>query len=206
MPFGYARDLFHKGHQVVLRAPIAAAAQHAARMHVQRRDQRLRAVAEVLELAPACAPGARRAVRVLALDGLDAGLLVDAQHHRVLGRGAVQLADRVDLLAKLRLRAVQPLPHAVRAHIAGLQDALQVAAADVLDHALLDGALAQLVQRRCGPALCFARFARQGQQLQPLRATDAPRPPGALHFPQPRHALAGNAAAPLRHAGQRHPQ
>jgi len=54
---------------------------------------------------------------VLALDGLDAGLLVDAQYHRARRRFAIQLADGIDLLAKLRIGAVQRLPHAVRASV-----------------------------------------------------------------------------------------
>ena len=99
-------------------------------------------------------------------------------------RRAVAPSQR-SLRAVLELPAVaplQPLPHAVRAHIAGLQDALQVAAADVLDHALLHGALAQLVQRRRGPALSLGRLARQGQQLQPLGVADAPGPSGPRHL------------------------
>jgi hypothetical protein len=70
----------------------------------------------------------------------------------------------------------------MRAHIAGLQDALQVAAADVRHDTSLHGTLAQFVQCRRAPAFLFGRLARQRQQLQPLRVTDTPRAPGALDF------------------------
>jgi hypothetical protein len=128
--------------------------------------------------------------------GLDAGLLVDAQHHRALGRLTVQRADRVDLLAKLRIGAVQPLPHAVRAHLGCLQDALQMTAADVLDHPTPGGALAQLIECRRGPAPRFGRLARQGQQLQPLHVVDTTRTAWTLRFAQAGHALIGDAPAP----------
>ena len=55
-------------------------------------------------------------------------------------------------------------------------------------YAALHGALAQLVQRRRGPAKILVRLARQGQQLQPLRVSDAPRPPGTLELAQPGRA------------------
>lgn len=61
---------------------------------------------------------------MFALDGLNARLLVDTEHHRTSVRLAVQLADHVDLLAKLRVGTVQSLAYAVRAHVAGVQDAL----------------------------------------------------------------------------------
>jgi hypothetical protein len=99
---------------------------------------------------------------VLAFDGLDARLLVDAQHHGALGRLTVQRADRVDLLAKLRIGTMQPSPHAVRAQLRRLQDALQMATADVLDHPALGCALAQFIERPRGSASHFCRLARQG--------------------------------------------
>jgi hypothetical protein len=60
---------------------------------------------------------------------------------------------------------MQPLPNAVGTYIASSQDALQVAAADVLDDALFDGALTQRIQRRKVPPGWAFRIARQGQQL-----------------------------------------
>jgi len=124
--------------------------------------------------SPTRSTGLGLAVRVFALDGLDSGLLVNGQHDRPLGCPAVQGADLVDLLAELRVGAVQPLSHAVRAQVARLQNALQVATADLLDHAALDGTLHQLVQRGRRTSLQFGRLAGQGQQFQPLRLTDTP--------------------------------
>jgi hypothetical protein len=63
----------------------------------------------------------------------------------------------------------------VRAHIAGLQDALQVAAADPLHDAVLDGTLAQYVKRGERLLRCPIGLARQGDQLQPLRLANPPR-------------------------------
>ncbi len=127
------------------------------------------------------------------------GLLVDRQHDRSLGRLTVQRADRVDLLAELRIGAVQPLPNTVRSQVAGLQDALQVAAADLRDHPALDGALNQFVQRRRGSPLRFGGLARQGQQFQPLRGADTPGTARTRHFLQALESLPGQARAPVRH-------
>ena len=155
-----ARDVFHESHEVGLGAAIGTAPQHTAGMHVQRRGQRLCTVADVFEFVAAQSPGLRVAIRMLALDGLDAGLLIDAQHHAALGRAPVQRANRVDLLAELRVGRMQPLPNAVRPHVASLQNALQVATADVLDHASLHCAHAQLIQRRQRPGAILAGLAR----------------------------------------------
>ena len=54
-------------------------------MHIQRRSEGLCAVADVLKFVAALTPGPRREVGMLALDGLDPRLLVDAQHHGSLG-------------------------------------------------------------------------------------------------------------------------
>jgi hypothetical protein len=136
---------------------------------------------------------------VLAFDGLDPGLLIDRQHDRALGRLAIQRADRVDLLPELRVRAVQPLPNTVWAHVARLQDALQVAAADLLDHPALHSAIDQFIQRRCGPPLYFGRLTRQRQQFQPLRRADAPGPTRPYRLLQALESLPGQARAPVRH-------
>lgn len=66
----------HEGDQVVLRAPLAAVCQHLPGMHIKCSDQRLRAIADIFEFATTQPSRRRRAPRVLALDGLNAGLLV----------------------------------------------------------------------------------------------------------------------------------
>ena len=113
------------------------------------------------------------------------GLLIDRKYDRALGCLAIQRADRVDLLAELRVRAVQPLPNAVRAHVARLQDALQVTAADPRNHPPLDSTLDQFVQRRRGPAL------RLGGLLEALAETAPAGAPGAWET----RAVAGAAGA-----------
>jgi hypothetical protein len=136
---------------------------------------------------------------VLALEGLDPGLLVDRQHDRALGCLAIQRADRVDLLPELRVRAVQPLPNTVRAHVARLQDALQVTAADLRDHTALHSTLDQFVQRRCGSPLRLGGLPREGQQLEPLRRAYAPGSTRPRHLLQALESLPGQARAPVRH-------
>jgi hypothetical protein len=108
--------------------------------------------------------------------------------------------------AKLRVGAVQPLPHPVRAQVGRLQDALQMTAADVLEHPAPSRAFTQLIERRRGTTALLGGLAREGQQLQPLHVADAPRASWTLHFAQPGNALNGNARAPHRHTGQRHAQ
>lgn len=204
-----------ESHQLILRAPIRAAAEHSARMHVQRGRQRLHAVPDAFELPAPCPAQLRRAVGVPCDDGLDARLLIDAQHHRALGRLAVQLADGVDLLPRLRVRAVQPLPNAVRADIASLPDALQVAATDVLHDASLHSharavrpaslwpGLALGPARRPAPA---AAAAAPSLRALPQRGTGLPlhptRAPGARRVNQAAmgrcEALSFQARSPVR--------
>lgn len=136
---------------------------------------------------------------MLALDGLDSRLLIHRQHDRVPGRLSVQRANLIDLVPELRVGAVQPLPNTVRAHVASLQDPLQMAAADLLDHPALDGTIDQFVQRRCGSSLRLGGLARQGQQLQALRGANAPGPARSRHLLQALQPLPGQASAPVRH-------
>jgi hypothetical protein len=96
----------HEGHQVVLRAPLAAAPQHLSGMNIKRGNQRLGAVTDILKLTTTQTSRPGRASRILPLDGLNAGLLVDTQHYRVPGCAAIQFANHIDLLAKGRIRTV----------------------------------------------------------------------------------------------------
>ena len=83
-------------------------------------------MANVFEFAPAQTTRLRRSVHVLALNGLDARLLVDGQDHHALGRLPIKRTDVVDLFAELRIRAMQPLPHTMGTNIARLQNAVQL--------------------------------------------------------------------------------
>ncbi|SAL88589.1 hypothetical protein AWB67_07624 [Caballeronia terrestris] len=96
----------HEGDQIVLGTPLAAFCPYLSGMHIERGNQRLGAVTNIFKLTTAQPSGRGRASRVLALNGLNASLLVDTEHHRVSGGLAVQFANPVDLLAKGRVRTV----------------------------------------------------------------------------------------------------
>jgi len=63
----------------------------------------------------------------------------------------------------------------VRANVAGLQNTLHMAAADLPDNAALHGTHHNLVERRRDPSLSFLRFTRQRDQLQSRFLRDARR-------------------------------
>ncbi|MGF6383711.1 hypothetical protein OKW33_006699 [Paraburkholderia atlantica] len=120
----------------------------------------------------------------LALDGLNASLLVDAEYHRVSRGLAVQLANHIDLLTKGGIRTVKPLLDSVWAHVAGLQDSLHMAAADLFDNAALDRARHYPVQRWRNPSLGFVCFTCQRNQLQSRFLRDAWRTAATLTLAQ----------------------
>src|SRR5665213_4563799 len=198
--------LFHEGHEIDLGAPIGATAQDASGVHVHGSDEGLRAVADVLELTATCTTWHWRTIRVLALDGLDSGLLIDRQHDRALGRLTVQRTDRVDLLPELWVRAMQPLTNAVRAHVACLQDALQVAAADLRDHAALNSAVDQFVQRLCGASPVLQR-ARTPGRATPGAAPDrsAGADPNAPSLASPSLRVGPSECASATRSAQKRP-
>ena len=83
---------------------VGGLAQHLAGLGVEGRVQRQRAVAVVLEAMALGAPRRQRQHRILAVQRLDRGLLVDAEHRRVLRRVQVQ-PDHVGRLG-LEVRVV----------------------------------------------------------------------------------------------------
>ncbi len=200
------RHAVHESHQVLLGAPVAATAQHLSGMHIQCRYQRLCAMTDIFKFTATQPSRCGGAPRMLALYGLNAGLLVDAQHDRILRRLAVQPANHVDLLAKGRIRTVQPLLHPMRANVAGLQNALHMAAANLFDDPTLDCTRHNLVERRRDPASRFLHFTRQRDQLQPCLLRDARRTTTALALPDTSRALPCDALAPLADCLHRHPQ
>src|SRR5471032_3540478 len=129
----------HEGHQIVLRAPLATARKHLSGMNIERGNQRLGAMTDIFKLTTTQPSRSGRTSRMFALDGLNAGFLVDTQHYRVPGCTAIQFANHIDLLAKGRIRTVKPLLDPVRANVAGLQNSLYMAAADLPDNATLHG-------------------------------------------------------------------
>src|ERR1700675_124131 len=65
------RHALHESHQIVLRAPLAAAPQHLSSMNIKRGNQRLGAMTDIFKLTTT------QPSRILALDGLNSGFLVD---------------------------------------------------------------------------------------------------------------------------------
>jgi hypothetical protein len=98
LPRVRACHALHEGHQIVLHAPLGAAPKHLSGMNIERGNQRLGAATDIFKLTPTQPSRLGRASRILALDGLNAGLLVGTQHYRVSGCAAIQLARRnIDL-------------------------------------------------------------------------------------------------------------
>ena len=70
-------------------------------LDVERRKQRGGTVPSVVVRAPFGLPGLHRQQRGGAVEGLNLGLLVDAQHHGVLGRIDIQPDDVSDFVDQL---------------------------------------------------------------------------------------------------------
>ena len=83
--------------------PVKAAVGHLAGGHLQGGKQRGGAVADVVVGAPLGQPRPQRQDRRGAVQRLDLGLLVHAQHHCLLGWVQVQPDDVVDLGFQLRV-------------------------------------------------------------------------------------------------------
>ena len=77
---------------------------HQSRRHVQRGVQVGGAVPAVVVAGPLRAAGQQRQHRGGAIERLDLGLLIDAQHHRRIGRVQVQPDDVTNLVDELRVR------------------------------------------------------------------------------------------------------
>jgi len=106
--------LFHEGDDVIRGASGTEAMENLTVLHVEGRDERRGAVTFVLELVATRPAGLGRLAPVGTLQGLDAGLLVRAQHHRVAWGLEVQADDVVHLLLEERILAVQPHLRLVR--------------------------------------------------------------------------------------------
>ena len=122
--------LAEETHEVQARVTGRRLSLHLARPHVQRRVERQRAVPLVLE--PVTLDPARRERQhaVLPVEGLNGGLLVDAEHRGVTGRIQVETDD----VGGLRLEV-----GVVRRHVAGQPVRPQVGLApNTLDDVLAD--------------------------------------------------------------------
>jgi len=82
--------------QLLVAIPLHAATDDAALQHVQRREQRGRAVPLVVMRHGAAAPAFQRQAGLRAIECLDLAFLVERQHHGVGGRIEVEPDDVAD--------------------------------------------------------------------------------------------------------------
>jgi len=134
-----------------------------------------------------------------ALEGLDRGLLVDAQDHCVVGRVEVQAHDVGRLGRELGVGRDAPAAPSAQADALGLQHAPDVDGADVAQRGR---------QQVAGPGGVPGRWRLIEQVQDALRglwpvSRSGPR---ARRVGQARHPLAGEAGAPLGHPCRPRPQ
>jgi len=103
--------------------------EHLPRAHIKGPEQRTRTMTNVLELVAHGSVGAG-VRRVRARQHLHR-LFVDAQDDSVLGGLQIELADAANLGLEVRIRAVQPGPHAMRAKASGAEHPLHGGATDI---------------------------------------------------------------------------
>jgi len=102
--------------------------EHAPGTDVKGAEQMTDAAADVLELVSNASVGTA-AIRSTTTERLH-GLFVDTDHDSVGWRLQIELADAADLLRKIGIRAVQPVPNAMRSQSFAAQNTLYSAAAD----------------------------------------------------------------------------
>jgi hypothetical protein len=195
-------DHLHEFHQVGLRPPITASADHTAGVNVESGDQSLCAVPNVLEFPSPKSAGLRRTVEMLSFDRLNAGLFVDRQNHGTFRHLMIQRTDRIHFFAKRGVGAVQPLANAMGSDVARLENAMQVTAADRVHHLAADRLVEQFVQCRRRPTILFRRGASQGEQFHASVMLNPFRSARSCRFLQSLLATASNTSAP--EADRRH--
>ena len=110
--------------------PTVAVADHLAGGDIESGKQRRRAVANVVVAAPLRLAGAHRKQRLGAIERLDLALLVDAQHHGMLGRAQVEPDDVAHLLDEQRVVGELEGLGAMRLQAEGPPDALHARGGD----------------------------------------------------------------------------
>ncbi len=126
-------------------------AENLPRRDYQAGNQATRAVADVFERATFWSAWFHGPTGILALQGLDAGFFIDAQHQFAVlvhtGRVQIELGDVQGFGLKIGVRAVQPLGAAMRLEVVAVEDAVDGAAAHVAVVAVLDDLKGQVLQR-----------------------------------------------------------
>ncbi len=117
----------------------------------------------------------------------------------------VELADLGHLGGKVGIRAVRPHPDSMRSHVALLENAVEVAPTDRVDHVPDNCPIPDLVQSRCRTTtLRGQRLTRHRDQPEPCFLRDPPRSPRSLGVRQTLDATATSSLAPLGHRRRRH--
>ena len=140
--------------------PVAlhVAADDGAVEHVERGEQRRRAVALVVVGHRSGAARLHRQSRLGAVERLDLALLVDREDDGMGGRIDVEADDVLEFLGELRVVRQLERPDAMRRELVRLQDALHRAQADP----------GRLGQHPAGPVGCFSRRRPERQIDHPL--------------------------------------
>ena len=119
-----ALDLVEKADELLMPVALHALADDLALQHVERGEQRRRAVALVVVGHRPAAALLHRQARLGAVERLDLRLLVDRQHQRMLGRIDIEADDVLDLGGELRIVRQLEGAHPVRLEAVRRPDAL----------------------------------------------------------------------------------
>ena len=162
-------DVGEEGDELGRSVPLGGLAEHLAGLGVEGRIERQGAVAVVLKAMAFGAARGERQDRVLAIQGLNVRLLIDAEHRRVRRRVQIQPNDVGRLLLKVRI---------VRGHVALDPMRLEsVLAPHTRHHHVAD---VQMGRRACASSSessCSARGACSPESALPAPGS-APSPPG----------------------------
>ena len=173
-------------------------AQHLAGAEVQGGVEARRAVALVVVRGALGDPGQHRQDRRRAVEGLDLGLLVDAEHDRALGRVEIEPDDVVDLVDEQRVFGEFEGVLAMRLE--------PERSPDPRHRRLREPDLCGHRPRRPVRRVLRRRLKRLGDHRIDLVVGDRPRPPRPRLVGQPVKPVLGEPAAPLGDHAARHAQ
>ena len=202
-------DLVEEADELLMPVALHVAADHRAVQHVQRGEQRRRAVPDVVVGHRPGPSLLHRQAGLGAVERLDLALFVDRQHDGMGGRIDVEAHDIAELLGELRVVGELERLHPVRRQAVGLPDALHADGADAgrLGHranAPVRGFAGRVGQRQVDHALDGRGGQRRLAGLARLVAQQAidaflheallPPPDHRLGQPRAAHDLGGPAS------------
>src|SRR5947209_9233753 len=109
-----ALDGVEEADELLVPVPLHAPSDHPPVQHVQRREQRGRAMPLIVVRHGGTATGLERQARLGAIERLDLALFVDRQHHGMCGRVDVKADDVDQLFGKLWVARPLEAAHLVR--------------------------------------------------------------------------------------------